>query len=159
MGTGPTRLAAFDAALMGAGLAGYNLVPLSSVVPLGATVDVVGPADQLRGRHGDLLYCVYAAAYATTPGTEAWAGMAWGLRTDDSGAGLFVEHSGPTEASVQADLSATLGAMMASRPHRYVESGRLLSSVTCLDQPVAALVIASFQAAGWAREPALEQTR
>jgi arginine decarboxylase len=158
-GTGPTRLAAFDAALMAAGVAGFNLVPLSSVVPMGATVEVVRPADQLQGRHGDLLYCVYAASYATTPGAHAWAGMAWGLRTDDSGAGLFVEHTGPTEASVQADLTATLGAMMASRPHRYEEGGRLLSSATFVDQPVAALVIASFQTASWAPLPDLEQAR
>ena len=102
---------------------------------------------------------MYAASYATTPGAEAWAGMAWGLRTDDSGAGLFVEHSGPTEAAVQADLSATLGSMMDSRPHRYEEGGRLVRSATCVDQPVAALVIASFQTAGWAPEPILEQTR
>jgi len=148
-GTGATRLAAFDAALVAAGLQDFNLVPLSSVVPLGATVEVVSPAEQLRGRHGDLLYCVYAAAYATTPGAQAWAGIAWGLRTDGSGAGLFVEHSGPTEAAVNADLSATLGAMMDNRPEHYVEGGRLLSSARCADAPVSALVVASFQTAGW----------
>lgn len=148
-GAGATRLAAFDAALVAAGLQDFNLVPLSSVVPLGATVEVVPPDEQLRGVHGDLLYCVYAAAYATTPGAEAWAGIAWGLRTDGSGAGLFVEHSGPTEAGVQAELSATLGAMMDNRPEDYVEGGRLVSSATCEDAPVSALVVASFQTAGW----------
>lgn len=149
-GSGPTRLAAFDAALVGAGLQGFNLIPLSSVVPLGASVDVVGPAEQLTGTHGDLLYCVYAASYATVPGAEAWAGMAWALRTDDSGAGLFVEHSGTTEHGVAADLQATLSSMMAIRDDQYVESGLLLSSARCADRPVAALVIASFQTAGWA---------
>lgn len=159
VGRGPTRLAAFDAALVAAGLQDFNLVPLSSVVPLGASVDVVAPAEQLRGQHGDLLYCVYAAGYATTPGAEAWAGVAWGLQTNRSGAGLFVEHSGPSESVVQADLSATLGAMMANRPEDYVEAGRLVSSATCTDQPVAALVVASFQTAGWAPAGAAEGTR
>ena len=149
VGSGATRLAAFDAALVAAGLQDFNLVPLSSVVPLGATVEVVAPAQQLRGRHGDLLYCVYAAGWATTPGAEAWAGIAWGLQTDGSGAGLFVEHSGASEAEVQGDLTATLGAMMENRPQHYVEGGRLLSSTTCVDEPVAALVVASFQTAGW----------
>ena len=148
---GPTRLAAFDAALVAAGLQNFNLLPLSSVIPVGASVEVVGPADQLQGVHGDLLYCVYAASYATVPGTQAWAGIAWGLRDDDSGAGLFVEHSGPTEQAVNADLSATLGDMMAKRPHRYREGGRLVSGVTCENQPVAALVVASYQAVGWSR--------
>ena len=159
VGTGPTRLAAFDTALIGAGLAGLNLVPLSSVVPLGGSVEVVGAADQLRGQHGDLLYCVYAASYATVPGAQAWAGMAWAIRDDESGAGLFVEHSGPTEAGVNAELSATLGTMMRNRPDRYVEGGRLLSSATCRDEPVAALVIASFQTEGWRSEPAAGQVR
>jgi len=148
-GTGTTRLAAFDAALVAAGLQDFNLVPLSSVVPVGATVEVVASSDQVRGGHGDLLYCVYAAAYATTPGDEAWAGIAWAQQTDGSGSGLFVEHFGASEAEVQADLSATLAAMMANRPEHYAEGGRLLSSATCDGQPVAALVLASFQTAGW----------
>lgn len=148
-GSGPTRLAAFDAALVAAGLENFNLVPLSSIIPVGSSVEVVAPADQLRGVHGDLLYCVYAASYATVPGTEAWAGIAWGLRYDESGSGLFVEHAGPTEQAVNADLSATLGDMMAKRPHHYHEGGRLLSSAMCEDQPVAALVVASYQAVGW----------
>jgi arginine decarboxylase len=158
-GAGATRLAAFDAALVAAGLQDFNLLPLSSVVPLGATVEVVGPDKQLRGRHGDLLYCVYAAAYATIPGAEAWAGIAWGLRTDGSGAGLFVEHSGSTEAGVHADLSATLGAMMGNRPEEYVEGGRLVSSATCTDTPVSALVVASFQTAGWSASAPAGQAR
>ena len=152
-GSGPTRLAAFDAALVAAGLQNYNLLPLSSVIPVGASVEVVAPADQLQGVHGDLLYCVYAAAYATTPGAEAWAGIAWGLRDDDSGAGLFVEHSGFSEEMVDVDLRATLGDMIANRPDRYREGGRLLASATCVDRPVAALVVASYQAVGWSPAP------
>lgn len=150
---GPTRLAAFDAALVAAGLQNFNLLPLSSVIPLGASVDVVSPAEQLKGRHGDLLYCVYAASYATTPGAEAWAGMAWALQTDGSGAGLFVEHSSTTEADLHAHLGATLGAMMENREQDYVEGGRLVASATCTGAPVAALVVASYQTAGWDPAP------
>lgn len=146
---GPTRLAAFDAALVAAGLQNFNLLPLSSVIPIGAVVDVVAPAEQLRGSHGDLLYCVYAASYATTPGAQAWAGMAWALQTDGSGAGLFVEHSSTTEADLHAHLGATLGAMMENRDQDYVEGGRLVASATCTGAPVAALVVASYQTAGW----------
>lgn len=150
---GPTRLAAFDAALVAAGLQNFNLVPLSSVIPIGAAVDVVEPAEQIEGRHGDLLYCVYAASYATSPGAQAWAGMAWALRDDGSGAGLFVEHSSSTEADLHAHLDATLGAMMANRADGYVDGGRLVASATCTAEPVAALVVASYRVAGW--EPAL----
>lgn len=148
-GEAPTRLAAFDGALVAAGLSSFNLVPLSSLIPVGASVHVVGPAEQQQGRHGDLLYCVYAACYATTPGAQAWAGMAWALRSDGSGAGLFVEHSSSTEADLHAQLSATLGAMMTNRPEQYLEGGRLVASATCTAMPVAALVVASYQSAGW----------
>lgn len=156
---GPTRLAAFDAALVAAGLQNFNLVPLSSVIPAGATVDVVAPAEQLKGRHGDLLYCVYAASYATVPGAQAWAGMAWAVRTDGSGAGLFVEHSSTTEADLHAHLGATLGSMMANRDEDYAERGRLVASARCTGSPVAALVVASYQTAGWASAPAPGGTR
>ena len=150
---GPTRLAAFDAALVAAGLQNFNLVPLSSVIPVGAAVDVVEPAEQVQGRHGDLLFCVYAASYATSPGAQAWAGMAWALRADGSGAGLFVEHSSSTEADLHAHLDATLGAMMDNRADGYLDGGRLVASATCTARPVAALVVASYRAVGW--EPAL----
>jgi arginine decarboxylase len=146
---GPTRLAAFDAALVAAGLQDFNLVPLSSVIPTGASVEVVEPAGQLPGGHGHLLYCVYAASYATTPGAEAWAGLAWALSTDGSGAGLFVEHSSTTEADLHAHLGATLGAMTANRAEDYAEAGRLVSSATCTATPVAALVLASYRSVGW----------
>ena len=42
-GTGPTALAAFDAALRGAGTANFNLVRLSSVIPPASTVAVLEP--------------------------------------------------------------------------------------------------------------------
>ncbi len=146
---GPTRLAAFDAALVAAGLQNFNLLPLSSVIPVGATVDVVNPREQARGAHGDLLYCVYAASYATTPGAQAWAGMTWAVRTDGSGSGLFVEHSSTTEADLHVHLSATLGAMIENRGCDYVEGGRVVASATCTDRPVAALVVASYQVLSW----------
>ena len=114
-GTGPTRLAAFDAALQAAGLAGYNIVRLSSVIPPGAVVQEVAGADLDRGVNGDVAYCVYAAAYASNPGEQAWAGMAWADHLDGSGAGLFVEHTAASETRVRQDLVATLEAMSISR--------------------------------------------
>ncbi len=39
IGRGPTELAAFDAALRDAGIANYNLLGLSSVIPPGSTIE------------------------------------------------------------------------------------------------------------------------
>jgi arginine decarboxylase len=152
-GHGPTPLAAFDAALVSAGLAGFNLLRLSSVIPGGARVEEVPPSGQIAGEHGDLLYCVYAYAAADRPGTQAWAGVAWALRSDGSGAGLFVEHHAGSRTRLEADLGATLGAMTASRPEPYAEAGRVLADATCTDVPVAAVVVASYRAVGWGETP------
>lgn len=148
-GSGPTRLAAFDAALFAAGVAGYNLVRLSSVVPPYAEVREVRGADQLPGAPGDVAYCVYADAYAATPGEQAWAGLGWARHADPARPGLFVEHSGSLEAQVRHDLRATLAAMAATRGDDYQVASTAVSSMTCVDRPVCAVVVATYASTGW----------
>ena len=143
-GSGPTRLAAFDRALQAAGLANYNLIRLSSVIPPNAVVREISSLDPAAGTHGDVAYCVYADAYASTPGEEAWAGIAWAHHHDNTGAGLFVEHSAATEATVRRDLDSTLQAMSLSRGSSYRPAGQVLSSVVCVDDPVCAVVVATY---------------
>ena len=150
-GWGPTRLAAFDAALQAAGVADYNIVRLSSVIPPHAVVSEVAEGDQVRGAKGDVAYCVYAAAYASAPGEQAWAGMAWAAHLDGSGAGLFVEHTAASESTLRRDLNATLETMSINRGHTYQVAGQIVSSAICLDHPVCAVVVASYGTAGWSR--------
>ena len=95
-GTGRTLLSAFDHALQGAGVADFNLVTLSSVIPPASRIRSVEGV--LPGGHGDLLFCVRAQAFAERDGDEAWAGLGWCV--DETGGGLFVEHHGETEQSV-----------------------------------------------------------
>ena len=148
-GTGPTRLAAFDSALDAAGVFGFNIIRLSSVIPPYAEVAVVPGPEQVEGTVGDVVYCVYAAAYASTPGDQAWAGVGWALQADRSGGGLFVEHTAASESAVRADLHATLDAMSVVRGHRYAPAGETVSSAFCVDQPVCAVVVATYGTAGW----------
>ena len=148
-GVGPTRLAAFDAALYAAGVAGYNIVRLSSVIPPHAVVREVRGADQVKGAEGDIAYCVYAAAYASTPGQQAWAGLAWALHQDAAGAGLFVERSGGSESVVRRELEATIQAMAFTRGHVYRAAGQAVSSAVCVDHPVCAVVVATYGTVGW----------
>lgn len=148
-GAGPTRMAAFDTALHNAGVSGYNIVRLSSVIPARAVLREVTRDDQVQGAQGDVAYCVYAAAYASTPGEQAWAGIAWANHRDGSGTGLFVEHTASSEAVVRRDLHATLETMSLNRGYTYQIAGQIISSALCVDHPVCAIVVATYGTAGW----------
>lgn len=148
-GAGTTRLAAFDTALHAAGVAGYNIVRLSSVIPAHSVVHEVPDGDLIPGNQGDIAFCVYAAAYASTPGEQAWAGLAWAIHQDKSGAGVFVEHTAASEYVVRRDLHATIATMSLTRGHQYELAGQVVSSAVCVDHPVCAVVIATYGTATW----------
>lgn len=149
VGTGPTQLAAFDTALRSAGVADFNLIRLSSVIPPRSTVLSVPGAHQLHGSYGDRLYCVYAEAYATQPHEQAWAGVAWSRRNDESGDGLFVEHHGSSQTRVEEELRLSLTHLSQGRGGDFVEAGLKTASAECVNQPVCAIVIATYQTASW----------
>jgi len=148
-GTGLTRLAAFDAALLSAGVGNFNLVRLSSVIPPGSVVLPVQGAQEVPGTHGDRLYCVYAEAYASSALEQAWAGVAWSIRDDGSGEGLFVEHAASSEATVRHDLDLSLSELSRGRGNAFVDTGRQVTSTVCVDHPVCALVIATYRTVPW----------
>jgi arginine decarboxylase len=151
-GKGRTQLAAFDAALRSAGVADHNLVRLSSVIPGGSIVQVCPAAEQLRGSFGDVLYCVYAVAYATERGDDAWAGLGWALATDGSGRGLFVEHSGHSEEQVSDMITMSLADMSSGREQTFALQDKLLGSAHCQGQPVCSVVVATYRTNGWGKE-------
>lgn len=101
-GTGPTELAAYDAALADANLHEYNLIPLSSVIPASATIEQPGTAPDL-GPIGHGLYVVEAAVTAVD--REVSAVLTWARSSD--GAGLFYEAAGPQSAGTIADRALT----------------------------------------------------
>jgi arginine decarboxylase len=151
-GTGPTGLAAFDAALRATGTANFNLVRLSSVIPPGSLVgEAPGPL-AVRGEWGDRLYVVYAEWRADEPGAQAWAGVGW-LQDLETGRGVFVEHEGTSEAAVRERLSASLGALREGRPEVDLGPEHLVvQGAVCRDEPVCALVIAVYEHETWRRD-------
>jgi arginine decarboxylase len=148
-GEGRTRLSAFDAALRSAGVSDFNLIRLSSVIPNGSEVQEVGARDQLTGPFGAALYCVYAVGWASTPHSEAWAGVAWSRSLDGSGGGLFVEHSGMSLADVQHDLTVSLDDLSIHRGGGFEPEGQVLTSIRCTDRPVCAIVVATYRWQDW----------
>lgn len=144
---GVTPIAAFDAALLACGVGDVNLVSLSSIIPPGHSVAVIGdlpPADQPG--FGDLTFAVMAEARAESG--PAAAGLAWVNSPDHSG-GLFLEGHGTDAGRIEADLKAGLHEMIAARPERPLDPGDIkmhIVSAPPSDEPICALVVAVFEA-------------
>lgn len=148
IGRGGTSLAAFHAALADLDVGHYNLVRLSSVVPRGVHIDASDRASAPTGSWGDRLYCVYGEQRTSIPGQEAWAGVGW-IERLDGGGGFLVEHEGESEHAVAADIDASLESMIRMSSLPFGEPGKAVIGVTCVDQPVCALVMAPFHVSAW----------
>lgn len=85
-GTGPTAVAAYDAALADANVHDYNLATVSSVVPPEASVEPVGTAPDL-GPDGGRLWVVEARTSTVGP-VRAAAALGWAV---GPGGGVFYE--------------------------------------------------------------------
>ncbi|WP_121257288.1 pyruvoyl-dependent arginine decarboxylase [Nocardioides ferulae] len=145
-GSGTTPLSAFDTALLAAGVANFNLIPLSSVIPPHSTVRLT--TEPLAGTHGDRLYCVMSSAQAAVPGDEVWAGIGWVVDAEN-GKGLFVEHHAATEEVLRDLIESSLADMCRNRGGGYGEVQTAVSHARCEEQPVCALVLAAYEVEGW----------
>jgi arginine decarboxylase len=156
LGAGPNPLAAFDAALLGAGIANFNLIRLSSVIPTGAVLDRAGdhrPAP--AGGWGDRLYVVLADSRITDPALEAWAGIGW-VQDEGSGDGLFVEHEGHSRAEVERQIEASLGALCAGRSRSFGPPQAEVVGTPYLGEPTCALVAAVYGSEPWRVDPVID---
>jgi arginine decarboxylase len=149
VGRAATELAAFDAALVRAGVANFNLIRLSSVIPPnGEIIEVERCPTVHSGTWGDRLYAVYAEQRTRRAGEQVWAGVGW-CQESGSGRGLFVEHEGTTEEEVRDQIVASLGELQAVRG---LDLGPIHTSVVgamCTGIPTCALVICSYGTAPW----------
>lgn len=121
-GTGPTAVASYDAALADANVHDYNLARLSSVVPAGATVEVVGTAPDL-GPVGGRLWTVQARTTTAGPGRAA-AALGWATGADG---GVFyeagdAEDQDAARQAVRSGLDAARGLRETPLPDERVES-------------------------------------
>ena len=147
VGSGPTALGAFDAALQNAGIENYNLIPLSSVIPPGAELELSRFATP-PSEYGHRLYVVMARHETSQVGEEAWAGLGW-TQEPETGRGLFVELHGTSKRSVDAAIESTLDAIKAARPYEYGKNESEIAGIVCEGEPVCALVIAVYASEPW----------
>lgn len=86
---GPTKLNAFDNALLNAGIGDVNLIPVSSILPSGTKI-----VELPIIKKGKMVNCVLSCVYSNQPGDLITAAVA--VATSDD-FGCVVEHSGVNE--------------------------------------------------------------
>ena len=150
-GKGATELAAFDQALVDAGVANFNLIYLSSVLPPNSDVVLPvenGKAKSPHGAWGDRLYIVIAQKRTIQRNQEVWAGIGW-IQDSKTKAGLLVEHEGHSEAEVRADIKNSLEGLAKNRDAKFGPINMVVTGIKCQDKPVCALVVAVFKSESW----------
>jgi len=152
IGTGPTKLAAFDAALIAAGVANYNLIRLSSVIPSKSKIIVYGnkPIKEVPGAWGDRLYVVMAETRVDVKGVEAWAGIGW-VQDKKTKKGLFVEHEGTSEGVVRSDIKKSLETLMLNRGVNFGPINMHIVGKKCSGSPICSLVVAVYKPESWSK--------
>ncbi len=88
-GYGQSKLNSFDEALRDAGLANYNLVKVSSILPAG-----VDRKPHVTIQEGSVLYTAYASISSSCPGDVVSAAIAVGLPLQKENIGVIMEYSG-----------------------------------------------------------------
>lgn len=147
-GVGPTELAAFDHALVNAGVANFNLIYLSSVLPPGSEVLVNKTPTPPKGEWGDRLYVVIAQKRTSRRNQEVWAGIGW-MQDEETGKGLLVEHEGHSEMEVREDIQNSLKALAENRNMKFGPINMHITGKKCVSLPVCALAVAVFESSSW----------
>lgn len=148
-GSAATELSAFDSALYDAGIANYNLLRLSSVIPPKASIIEVDDGKiPIDGVWGDRLYVVMAEYRTSTLGESAWAGVGW-VQDGSTGEGLFVEFEGTSEEYVTSSITQSLKDLMATRGIDMGEIHMAVNGVECTGEPVCAMVTAVYKSEPW----------
>jgi len=148
VGEGKTEIAAFDNALWDAGIANYNLIKLSSVIPKDSKV-VVRKMDANQKEHGHKLYVVLAEAYERRKGKKAVAGLGWVTSDHVEGKGIFVEKGGSSKEEVRRYIEDTIKSMRSYRPEEHGKISMKFAEKTCEGGVACAVVVAVYRSEGW----------
>jgi len=139
--TGPTETASYDAALAAAHVHNFNLRTVSSVIPAGAHLEVVGTAPDL-GSVGDAL-TVVQGRHTAPPGEAGAAGIGWARA--ESGRGIFYEAAGGSEAAVRERIEAGRAAGRELRDWSFVEEDAVVVAADSdPDAYATAVVLAAY---------------
>jgi len=112
LGSGTTKLSSFDAALFDAGLANFNLIKLSSVIPLNTAIQLK-KVNYNNKYIGYKLYAVISSLNITKNMKEGFVGLGW--VNDPEKGGVFIESNSTNKKQIQNDIENALNEMKKSR--------------------------------------------
>ena len=145
-GEGNTPLSSFDKALNDAGIANYNLIYLSSIIPPKSEIKLLKPHLQNK-EYGNKLYVVIAKSIQVEFGKEAWAGVGW-VQTSDN-RGMFVEHTGENRNDVVRSIKKSLTDMKKYRKYKFGKIHHAIAGAQCKNKPVCVVVAAVYKSESW----------
>jgi len=145
-GEGETEISAFDKALLDAGIANYNLITLSSIIPKDSKV-IIKRINWNDKEYGNKLFVVLSENIEIRKNKEAWAGLGW--VQDETGKGLLVEIKGESKEEVENKIKKSLENMQAARKKNYGKINYKIEGIKCNGNPVCALVCAVFKSEDW----------
>lgn len=149
MGQGRTELSAFDDALYKAGIANFNLIYLSSVIPPDLKPKVVSNAKLNNVGKGERLYVVMSSYATSEKGKGVWAGVGWVLSKKKGNPGLFVEHHGGTKKEVEVLIKQSLEDMTRRRKGSFGPIQKKIIGGVCKKESLCALVVAVYKVEKW----------
>ncbi len=147
IGSGPTQLAAFDAALQNAGIGDFNLIELSSIIPRDSSIQIKKYSPNSNDV-GHKLYIVLAKQDSCIQGDTAWAGLSW-AQTSKSGEGVFAEFGSHSKEELSDYLQKSITSMKERRPGNFTHEDCHYVNIECENSPVCAVVAAVFYLEGW----------
>lgn len=154
MGTGSTKLSAFDSAIKDAGVYNYNIIHLSSIIPPKSTL-LIEKFPSYPKEYGYKLYAVLAETRSETRGNYIGAGLGWYQFKDSRG--VFFEHMAEgkdkevVEKKLTAGIYSSLKDLCESREIKFIKkkAGILTSYTTVLKQPTCVVVVAAYKTTDW----------
>ncbi|MFB6215712.1 MAG: pyruvoyl-dependent arginine decarboxylase [Candidatus Aenigmatarchaeota archaeon] len=146
-GKADTEEGAFDKALYEAGLANYNLIEMSSIVPEGSQVKLE-QLDTDTERYGDKAYVVLSKCLTTEEGSEAWAGLGWHYHEKEQ-KGVFVEEEAGSESELSTRIRKTVETLHSERMKETGELNMKTAGIESDGRPVCAVVAALYRIESW----------
>ena len=145
VGEGPTKLAAFDSALFNAGIANFNLIYLSSIIPPNSKI-IQRKLTWNEKSFGNKLYVVISHLEFGKLSKSAYVGLGWIY--DKKIGGIFAEHNSSSRKKLIFKLENTLGSMAKNRSIKNKPIMKVLR-IDCKKLPKCGLIVAVYKDENW----------